>query len=105
MPKKAVLGPLSSTEKTKVPLDIPLGDAYPHRPMIHIGKIARTGNSEYVVLPKPLLRALGLGRKDQVAITVIGNAIAITKVDASRLFDQSRIRAFGSTPKPAEAGG
>ena len=78
--------------------------------MIHVGKIARTGNSEYVVLPKPLLRALGLGRKDTVAMTVVGKCIAIVKVDAERLFDVSRIRSFGEavktgkTPVPAEPG-
>lgn len=71
--------------------------------MIHVGKIARTGNSEYVVLPKPLLRALGLGRKDCVAMAIVGKCIAIVKVDAERLFDVSRIRSFGEAVKTGAA--
>ncbi len=73
---------------------------------IHIGTISKTGHSEYITIPKSFLRALGIVRKDQVAIAVVGGCIAIVKVDPRKLFDMRALREFSlatkqsATPEP-----
>ncbi len=74
---------------------------------IHIGTIAKTGHSEYITIPKRFLRELGIVRKDQVAIAVVGGCIAIVKVDPRKLFNMRALREFSQatkqTEQPAEA--
>ncbi len=69
---------------------------------IHIGTIAKTGHSEYITIPKRFLRELGIVRKDQVAIAVVGGCIAIVKVDPRKLFNMRALRDFSAATKQTE---
>ncbi len=72
---------------------------------IHIGTIAKTGHSEYITIPKRFLRELGIVRKDQVAIAVVGGCIAIVKVDPRKLFNMRALRDFSLAAKQTEQPG
>jgi len=50
--------------------------------MVYLVKLAQSGHSVYMNLPKPLRRALRLHRGDQVYISVEGDRFVVTKSDS-----------------------
>jgi bifunctional DNA-binding transcriptional regulator/antitoxin component of YhaV-PrlF toxin-antitoxin module len=46
-----------------------------------------------------MVRELGIRRGDHVLATVVGNCIAVAKIDPAKLLDQARVRSYGENVK------
>jgi len=67
--------------------------------MVTIQRIGKSGRSLYTVIPKPMLKALGLRRGDTVAVALEDGRVVIKKVD-ERLLMQVAPRRASTTPSP-----